>query len=125
MTPQQVGMVKGLARVLLGSLFVIGGVRHLPAFGALRSRLARRGVPLPRLALGIAAGFQTTAGALPMAGLWVSWMALGLIGFTVVASWLLLDFWTMVGEARAAAMNQFLTNIAVIGGLLYAGVATT
>ena len=92
MTPQQVGMVKGLARVLLSSLFVIGGVRHLPAFGALRSRLARRGVPLPRLALGVAAGFQTTAGALPMAGLWVSWMALGLIGFTVVASWLLLDF---------------------------------
>lgn len=125
MTPHQVGMVKGLARVLLGSPFVIGGVRHLPAFGGLSSRLARRGVLLPRLALGIAAGFQTTADALFMAGLWASWMVLGLIGFMVVASWLLLDFWTMVGEARTAAMNQFLTNIAVIGGLLYPGAATT
>jgi hypothetical protein len=30
----------------------------------------------------------------------------------------------MDGHARAEAQNQFLTNIAVVGGLLYAAAAT-
>ena len=35
----------------------------------------------------------------------------------------MLNFWSMEGGVRAQAQNQFLTNIAVIGGLLYAAAA--
>jgi putative oxidoreductase len=115
--------VEIVGRILLGSLFVIGGLHHLPIFAELSAHLAQRGVPLPQLALGLATGFQTIAGALLMAGLWVPWAAVGLIGFTIVASLLLLNFWTMQGPERAGAQNQFLTNVAVIGGLLYAAAA--
>lgn len=113
-----------LARILMGSLFVIGGLHHLPILADLSSRLAQRGVPLPRLALGLGTAWQIVLGALLMAGLWVPWAALGLIAFTVIASLLLLNFWSMQGEARAGAQNQFLTNCAVIGGLLHAAVTT-
>lgn len=123
MAPDQLQLVEALGRVLLGSLFVIGGLHHLPIFGALSAQLAHRGVPLPRLALGLSTAWQIVLGALLMAGVWVPWAALGLIGFTVVASLLLLNFWALQGPERAGALNQFLTNIAVIGGLLYAAAA--
>jgi putative oxidoreductase len=123
MSPEQAQWVGALGRILLGSLFVIGGLHHLPIFGALSSQLAQRGVPLPRLALGLSTVWQIALGVLLMAGLWVPWAALGLIAFTVIASLLLLNFWSMQGEARAGAQNQFLTNIAVIGGLLVAAAA--
>lgn len=123
MSPEHVHWVEALARILLGSLFVVGGFHHLPMFAELSGRVAQRGVPLPRLALGLATAFQIMLGAALMAGLCVRWAAIGLIGFTIVASLLLLNFWAMEGQARAGASNQFLTNIAVIGGLLYASVA--
>lgn len=122
MSAEQAHWLEILARVLLGSLFVIGGLHHLPTFGALSGQLAQRGVPLPRLALGLSTAWQIAFGALLMAGLWVPWAAAGLIVFTVIASLLLLNFWSMEGHARDGAMNQFLTNVAVIGGLLLAAV---
>ncbi len=123
MSPEQAQWVEVLARVLMGSLFVIGGLHHLPIFGALSRQLAQRGVPLPRLALGLSTAWQIVLGVLLMAGLWVTWAALGLIVFTAIASWLLLNFWSMEGHARDGVMNEFLTNVAVIGGLLYAAAA--
>jgi putative oxidoreductase len=95
----------------------------LRIFGALSARLAQRGMPLPRLALGLSTAWQIVFRALLMAGVWVPWTALGLFGFTVVASLLFLNFWDLQGPERAGAPNQFLTNIAVIGGLLYAAAA--
>lgn len=120
MPPELAHWAEILGRVLLGALFVVGGVHHVPAFASLAGMLEQRGVPWPRLALGLATVFQTVLGALLIAGVWVAWAALGLIAFTIVASLLLLNFWSMQGEARVNAMNQFLTNVAVIGGLLYA-----
>ena len=122
MSPEQIQWIEVLARILLGSLFVIGGLHHLPIFGALSGQLAQRGVPLPRLALGLSTAWQIVLGVLLMAGLWVPWAALGLIAFTVIASLLLLNCWAMEGHARAEAQNQFLTNVAVVGGLLLAAV---
>lgn len=123
MTPEQAQWVEVLGRILLGSLFVIGGLHHLPIFGALSGQIAQRGVPLPRLALGLGTAWQIVLGVLLMAGLWVPWAALGLIVFTVIASMLLLNFGTMEGHERAEAQNQFLTNVAVVGGLLVAAAA--
>ena len=41
--------------------------------------------------------------------------------FTIVASIMLLNFWDVEGPAREAVMNGFLSNVAIIGGLLLAG----
>ncbi len=123
MSIENIQWVEVLARVLLGSLFVIGGLEHFRIVAELAARLAQRGVPQSRLLVRLGTAFQIIAGALLMAGLWVPWAALGLIGFTIAASLLMLNFWSMEGGVRAQAQNQFLTNIAVIGGLLYAAAA--
>ena len=107
-------------RVLLAGVFVIGGIRHFGALPPITEALRARGVPFPRAALIGASLFQIGAGLLLAAGLFVFWAAIGLIGFTLVAGYLLVNFWNQQGEARAASINIWMSNLALIGGLLVA-----
>ena len=53
-------------------------------------------------------------------GVFPTWASIGLILFTIVASFLLVNFWDKEGEERTALSNAFQTNIGLIGGLLLA-----
>ena len=105
-------------RVMLGSLFVIGGLRHFPIFDLLAETLAARGVPFPKAAIIAATIFEIASGALLIAGVFAVPAALGLVIFTLLASFVALNFWDMEGEARTVMINMWLTNVAIIGGLL-------
>jgi putative oxidoreductase len=107
-----------LGRFLLGGLFVYGGVIHLFAIPGLTQAIAARGVPAPRLVLLAGSAFQFVAGLLLIVGLFVAPAAFALILFTLAASVLLVNFWDMEGAAREAATNVWLSNLAIIGGLL-------
>jgi putative oxidoreductase len=43
-----------------------------------------------------------------------------LIAFTIAATIMMLPFWSMEGETRAWAFNNWLSNIGIVGGLLLA-----
>lgn len=107
-----------LGRMLLGGLFVYGGIRHFFILDAVSGMLSARGLPAARLFLILGSIFELVAGALLMAGLFVKYAAVALIFFTVVASILMLNFWSLTGEARDMAKNAFFSNLAIIGGLL-------
>ena len=107
-----------LGRFLLGGLFVYGGVHHLFAIPALTEVIAARGVPAPRLVLLVGSAFQFVAGLLLIFGLFVAPAALALVLFTLTASVMLVNFWDMEGPARDAAVNVWLSNLAIVGGLL-------
>jgi putative oxidoreductase len=109
-----------VGRMLLGGIFVIAGLRHLMIVPVLTLAVAARGVPFPRATLLAGTGFQIVAGLALALGLCVTWAALSLILFTVVASGLLVNFWDKEGEERIALSNVFQTNIGLIGGLLLA-----
>jgi putative oxidoreductase len=113
-------MLLVVGRLLLGGLFVFGGVRHLFIIPAVTQAIAARGVPAPRLVLLVGSAFQFVAGLLLMLGLFVAPAALGLVLFTLAASVMLLNFWDLDGAAREAAINVWQSNIAIIGGLLIA-----
>jgi putative oxidoreductase len=112
--------LSAIGRVLLGGLFVLGGIHHFFALPGVTSALAARGVPMARVALIAASLFQILAGLLLMLGLWVAPAAIGLVVFTLVSSCLLLNFWDLEGPARASAKMTFQSNLAIIGGLLIA-----
>jgi putative oxidoreductase len=120
MSPEAVQILVTAGRVLLGGLFVIGGLRHFFILPALTQAMAARRVPAPRLAVLAGSAFEAAAGLLLMAGVGVPLAAFGLAGFTLLASVLMLDFWNQQGEARAATINVWLSNIAIVGGLLIA-----
>lgn len=107
-------------RLLLGGLFVLAGIRHFFIFPAVSEALAQRGVPVPRLVLMAGSIFQIAAGLLLMLGMAVIAASLGLALFTVAASVMLCNFWSMQGPARDTAINNWLSNIAIIGGLFVA-----
>lgn len=109
-----------VGRILLGGVFVVAGLRHLMIVPMLTIAVAARGVPFPRTVLLAGTGFQIVAGLALVLGFCVTWAALGLILFTVVASVLLVNFWDKEGEERIALTNAFQTNIGLIGGLMLA-----
>jgi uncharacterized membrane protein YphA (DoxX/SURF4 family) len=56
-----------------------------------------------------------------MANLFTVAAALGLAAFTVAATCMLLCFWRMpIGPERTGALNNLISNIGVVGGLLIA-----
>ncbi|MCL1633633.1 DoxX family protein [Luteimonas sp. SX5] len=107
-------------RVLLGGLFVLGGIEHFTSLPAVSGAMAKRGVPMAHLVLIAGSLFQIACGALLMLGLWVTAAALGLVVFTLAASAIFMNFWSLQGEARAGAIGGWKTNLALIGGLLVA-----
>ncbi len=112
-----------LGRVLLGGLFLFAGIRHFFLIEPLSGMLASRNVPAPRLALIAGSVWEGVFGALLVLGIAVPLAALALVGFTVVATALCLNFWTMQGQQREIALNGALTNVGVVGGLLIAAAA--
>lgn len=109
-----------IGRVLLGGLFVLGGIQHFTSFPAVSEGMVKRGVPMARLVLVVGSIFQIACGVLLMLGLWVTAAALGLVVFTLAASAMFMNFWRLGGEARAGAIGGWKTNLALIGGLLIA-----
>jgi putative oxidoreductase len=108
-------------RILLGGLFVFGGIKHFFMVPLLTEVMTQRGVPFPKLTLIAGSTFQTVVGALLIFGIFVTPASFGLIAFTVLASVMFLNFWDMpAGEQREAAKNNVAVNVGVIGGLLLA-----
>lgn len=112
------GVVAG--RVLLGSLFLVGGIHHAFIFEQVAKMMEANGIRQARILLAIASVFQVLAAACLMAGILVAPAALGLAGFTVVASVLMLDFWNSSGPERDGKLRQIQSNLSILGGLVLA-----
>ncbi|MBX5192176.1 DoxX family protein [Rhizobium sp. NZLR3b] len=107
-----------LGRLLLGGIYVAGGIHHFFVIVPLTDAIEARGVPLAKSVLLSGSMFQIVAGLLLMLGLFVTAAAFGLILFTLAATIMLLNFWDMQGTARDSAINTWKTNMAIIAGLL-------
>lgn len=107
-----------LGRILLGGLYVRGGVTHFFELPLLEGKMAVRGVPAPRFTLIVGSVFQMVCGVMLMLGICTAPAAWGLILFTVMASIMFLNFWDMQGIERRTAGNSCFSNLAIIGGLL-------
>ncbi|MEO6184815.1 MAG: DoxX family protein [Steroidobacteraceae bacterium] len=105
-------------RAFLGGLFAVAGIRHCFILQPLTQALAARGVPAPRFVLMAGTALQTAAGAALAFGIYPLLAVVCLITFTLTASALLLNFWSLEGAERINAVNAWWSNIGVIGGLL-------
>ncbi len=105
-------------RLLLGGLFVVGGIEHFFVAPVLTGVMSARGVPAARAVLILGSIWQLVFGLLFIAGLWPALSAIALVTFTIVASVMFLDFWNQAEPARTALRNALLCNVAIIGALL-------
>lgn len=109
-----------LGRLLLGAYFAAAGIHHFTAIAPLTAAIAARGIPAARVVLLTGSAFQTVCGLALAVGIYPEWAALGLVLFTILASLVFLNFWSMRDTERANAIGTWKTNLALIGGLLIA-----
>ena len=105
-----------VGRLLLGGLFVLGGITHFFVLRLMTRQLSERGVPLPGPMLIAGSVFQVFAGLTVMAGWAVPLAAGSLIAFTVVSSCMMMNFWDTSGEKRLSAIDGWTSNLGVVGG---------
>lgn len=108
-------------RLLIVALFLIVGIRNLSKFHIEDhiKRLTLSGTPMPAVAFWAGIALQFTGCALLLLNWRPAIGVLCLIAFTVLATALLLRFWEMDDPMKRLGMqNGFMSNIAILGGLL-------
>ncbi len=112
------GILIIIGRLLLGGYFFRSGLQNLGKVDLHAGILARKGVPLPRVAMWIAVAAELLGGASVALGIFPALGALALALFTLAASVLYHNFWTMQGEERASHLNSMVSNLALVGAFL-------
>jgi putative oxidoreductase len=107
-----------VGRFLLGAYFFRSGLQNIGKVDLHTGILEKKGVPLPRVAMWIAVAAEILGGASVALGLFPALGALALALFTLGATVLYHNFWTMQGEERASHLNSFVSNLALIGAFL-------
>lgn len=107
-----------VARILIGVLFVVAGFSKLTAFAGTAGYLAKLGFPAPEAMAVLAIIFELGGGILLIIGWQARWAAWALILFVVIATFAAHRFWDFEAAQRTMQMNQFLKNLAIVGGLL-------
>ena len=105
-------------RLLVGGLFVVGGITHCFVLHTMIRQMTEHGVPFAKPALITGSSFEIVAGLTVMLGWLVPLTAGSLIVFTVASSCMMMNFWSLSGEKRMAAVDGWTSNLGVIGGLL-------
>ena len=107
-----------LARILIGALFVTAGVRKAMVIAATAGYFAKLGFPAAEAMAWLAVLIEIGGGLLLIIGWQTRWVAWLLVLFTVVATGMAHRFWEFDAAQYNAQLNNFLKNIAIIGGLL-------
>jgi putative oxidoreductase len=117
---EAIDLIAAIGHILLGGMFVVAGVRHFFIMPMIVDSVGKRGVPYPKFVILVGTVFQLSAGACLVFGFYATHAAAGLIGFTLAASVMLLNFWDMKDQDRMNAISGWQTNLGIIGGLLIA-----
>ncbi|AMJ61008.1 DoxX family protein [Bosea sp. PAMC 26642] len=111
--------VRWLALLLLCAAYIQGPVTKILDFNGAIAEMTHFGLsPAPVFAVAVIA-FELAASALILAGI-LRWLAaLGLAGFTLMATFVALRFWEMpIGQERMMATNAFFEHLGLIGSFL-------
>lgn len=108
-----------LGRILLASLFMLGGINKIMNYGDTLASMTEAGMPWAALLLPLTIAFEIIGGGLVIAGRrFAALAAMLLAGFTILTNIVFHRFWEMSGEIAALELSLFFKNIAIAGGLL-------
>lgn len=107
-----------LARVLLGLLFIVSGTGKIDGYDGTVELAAVAGVPLPQIAVALAAVAEIGLPILLLLGWKTRWAAIALILLVLATNGFFHRFWEMDGEGQILNKIMLFKNFAIIGGLL-------
>ncbi|HEY6239761.1 MAG TPA: DoxX family protein [Burkholderiales bacterium] len=108
-----------IGRVLVGSLFLVAGIRHFMFYAGSVGYFTKLGFPAPEAMVWLSIIIHIVGGILLIVGWrtqWASWVLLALV---VIATAMAHRFWQFDAAQYVNQLNHFLKNLAIIGGLLY------
>ena len=117
---------QAVGRVLLSIVFIVFGYIQFTNIGnyianpaIVKVAAMTGGIVAPVVIAYLVAAIDLFGGILILVGYQTRWTAIVLIVFCVLTLFLVHNFWTMDGPARAANQGHFYKNLALIGGLLF------
>lgn len=109
-----------VGRVLLASLFVLGGINKIINYDATALTMSDMGFPIVELLLPATITLELGAGLIVAVGKnGASVSAILLFAYTLVVNLIFHRFWDMSGDIAQLELSLFFKNISVSGGLLY------
>ena len=109
-----------LARILIASLFILGGTNKIFSYSAVLDSMVSAGLPFVSVLLPLTILLELAGGALVAIGArFHVQAALALAVFTVATNIVFHAFWGMEGSERAREISLFFKNIVVVGALLH------
>lgn len=106
------------ARVLMAVIFLVAGVRKLMTYGATLGYFAKLGIPLAEVVLPLTIALEIGGGLLLITGWRVQWVAGVLALFTLATAFTAHAFWSADAAQFAGQLNNFLKNVAMVGGFV-------
>jgi putative oxidoreductase len=107
-----------LGRVCLSFVFLWSGFTKARDPAAGRAEVAALGLPHPGLFLLMTVMCQIGGGLMVLLGFWARLGALGLLGFTVLATLLAHASWKSTGENRQQQLTTTFEHVAIVGGFV-------
>lgn len=107
-----------VGRVFLAWMFIWAGFGKVTGYDGTAGYMASGGLPLVGVLLPLTILVELGGGIALIIGWKARWIALALALFTLLASFLFHNFWTMPPEAVMANTLLFYKNVAIMGGLL-------
>lgn len=108
-----------LARLALVGAYLLGGMVKLTNFPAAVAEQAHFGMHPPALWAALTIAVEVIGSGLVLFGRRLVWLGAGMLGvFTVLAAFIVNDFWTMHGQERFVATNAFFEHLGLVGGFV-------
>jgi putative oxidoreductase len=107
------------ARILLAQLFIISGIGKIGRFAGTAAYMAGMGMPAATPLLVLTIALEVGGGVLLLVGWQTRWVAAAFCGFTFVASLIFHPFWNTEPAGVMSQLNNFMKNLAIMGGMLY------
>jgi putative oxidoreductase len=107
-----------IARVLLALMFLLAGLSKFGGLEGTAGYIASAGLPMAPLLATATAALEVVAAVMLIIGWKARWAALALAAFTLLATLLFHNFWTMPAEQQMMQQLMFMKNLSVVGGLL-------
>ncbi|MGH9745409.1 MAG: DoxX family protein [Candidatus Acidiferrales bacterium] len=105
-------------RILLSAILLLSGVNKIFAFKMYTGWAAGAHLPLPPVAIAVAAAIEILGGLAIITGFQTKLAAWVVFLYLIPTTFLFHNFWTMDGMNRIDNQVHFLKNVAIMGGLL-------